>query len=143
MEKQNPTELYVFHESEIMRTHKNVFVRRFYNSSLKEPIYIFSSRWTYLIHLWAEAIKTLHNLRCTICGRGFKSECFMELDSHHILPRDDFPHYALEIWNGMLLCKHHHGMAERLYHSHKSNISEYFNQLILLIHNNHYSGGRL
>lgn len=58
-------------------------------------------KWSQATKRWARLIKERDGC-CFIC------QTTEELEAHHILQKVKYPEYAIELWNGITLCKTHH-----------------------------------
>lgn len=54
---------------------------------------------------WEKAVKGEYNYTCAMCGRVLEP---IEAEAHHKLPKALFPQYALDLSNGICLCKQCH-----------------------------------
>ena len=55
---------------------------------------------------WADAAKARDGHKCWMCDKN--SESGDRLNSHHILPKENYPEYRHEPWNSATLCFRHH-----------------------------------
>lgn len=78
-----------------LKSHKKQLTRlgKLFNFSLMEVRYALSD--------WSRVIKKNHN-DCVVCGSKEK------LEAHHILLKSKYPKLALNVNNGVTLCKEHH-----------------------------------
>lgn len=53
---------------------------------------------------WARCVKGLAGNRCVICGSG------QRVEAHHVMPKAQYPEYALDVENGLCLCHNCHYM---------------------------------
>lgn len=59
---------------------------------------------------WRRKIFKCDGYRCKDCGVNSPG-----LQAHHILPVQYFPEFIYELWNGVILCRFHHGRIHNLY----------------------------
>jgi len=55
---------------------------------------------------WADAAKERDGHKCWMCDKN--TESGDRLNSHHLLPRENYPEYRHELWNAATLCFRHH-----------------------------------
>jgi 5-methylcytosine-specific restriction endonuclease McrA len=67
---------------------------------------------SHLLHEWSDIIHFLQKHRCSICK---KESCYC--DAHHIFPKEDYPDYKYDLWNGLLLCISCHRYAHSIYNA--------------------------
>lgn len=85
-----------------------------------------------LLRYWSNTVKHIQNHTCQICG--FDG---LELDAHHIFPRQDYPQFMFELWNGVVLCNGCHGLAHTLYNKH--DLFGYLRELTSWIKRNNFT----
>ena len=64
---------------------------------------------------WSRITHRFYDQKCMVCGASFEDRPMNMAQAHHIYPRIDYPKYAFEVWNCVMLCSKHHRMAHDIY----------------------------
>ena len=65
----------------------------------------------YELSQWARDVKEADNWTCVLCGQKQDGSYWHRAEAHHIKPKSMFPDLALEITNGITLCRRCHNLA--------------------------------
>jgi len=63
-----------------------------------------------ILEEWSKEVKKIFDNRCAICGSA------KDLEAHHIYPKSKYPQIALDIRNGVCLCRKCHRTGAMAYH---------------------------
>lgn len=87
------------------KNHPEIFLKSM-KKHLKKHGKIFnmnSMEYSFALQSWSKTIKKIDNYTCKNCGSK------KNLNAHHIMPKNKFPIFSLDLDNGITLCKRCHG----------------------------------
>lgn len=83
---------------------------------------------------WARDVKEADNWTCVLCGQKADGCYWSRPEAHHIKPRSLFPELALDVTNGITLCRRCHNAApHRPGDSEYLPLREYLTQMLTIV----------
>lgn len=87
----------------------------------------------YELTQWARDVKDADGWTCVLCGQKADGSYWNRAEAHHIKPKSLFPELALDITNGITLCRRCHNVApHRPGDSEYPPLQEYLAQTIII-----------
>lgn len=75
-----------------------------------------------LLRLWSKKVRARDGFKCQVCGRTDMT------NAHHILCKERYPEFKLEIDNGITLCPCHHKFGKLSAHRNQLWFSEWLKE---------------